>query len=63
MSEKLRAKINQENGGFIVKTRVKGKNYTEENSVFTDLDAALKFVKTYMEDKPKKTKKETVAAK
>ena len=50
---KLRAKINEENGGFIVKTRVKGQGYTEENTVFTDLDEALKFMKAYMEDTKK----------
>ena len=62
-----RAKLYEENGGYIVMTRVGGNSYHDSvpKNVFTDLDKALAFIKKSMtediDDKPKKRKEKTLA--
>ncbi len=57
MEHKKRAKINEENGGYIVKIRVKGNYYSDEKTVFNNLDDAIDFIKIYMAVEKPKVKK------
>ena len=58
-----RAKLYEENGGYIVMVRVGGNHYSADTTknIFTDLDKALAFIKESMTEpiddtRPKKKK-------